>query len=147
MNKVRHFRNLEQMFNAAPINQQLITGAELKVMKDQAELQLPMRESFYHAAGSLHGAVYFKLLDDAAYFAAASAEEEYFIYTKAYKLLFKRPVTGGVLIAKGQLVEKDGDEWIAISEVFDEKGKLVASGQGVFVRSKLLLKDQAGYSS
>jgi len=147
MNKENHFRNLVQMFTAAPINEQLIKGAALKVEEGQAELKLPMRESFYHAAGSLHGALYFKLLDDAAYFAAASAEYEYFLYTKGYKLLFKRPVQGGVLTAKGKLVENDGDEWIAVSEVFDEKGKLVASGQGVFVRSKRFLKDQAGYSS
>ena len=142
-----HYRNLERMFAAAPINHELIKGAQLTVGDHQAELTLPINTVFFHAAGSLHGAIYFKLLDDSAYFAAASAEEECFLYTKSYKIHFKRPVSGGVLKAKGQLVEADDHEWIAISEIFNEHEQLVASGQGVFVKSRLLLKDQPGYLS
>ena len=142
-----HFRRLVHMFDVAPINQHLIKGATLSVSQKRAELHLKMRDEFYHAAMSLHGAIYFKLLDDAAYFAAASAEEEYFLYTKSYQINFKRPVTGGELIAKGELVEIGETEWIAKSEIFNEEHKLVAAGVGVFVKSRLLLKDQAGYSS
>lgn len=142
-----HFRSLEKMFQAAPINKDLIKGAKLSVSDHQAELKLSMREELFHAAGSLHGAIYFKLLDDSAYFAAASAETDFFLYTKGYHIHFKRPVTGGVLRAKGRLTEKRANEWLAVSEIFDEDDRLVASGQGVFVKSKLLLKDQKGYSS
>jgi len=106
-----------------------------------------MRSEFYHAAMSLHGAIYFKLLDDAAYFAAASREEEFFLLTKSYQIQFKRPVTGGELRARGELVSSEGTEWIAKSELINEHGKQVAAGEGVFVKSRLLLKDQLGYSS
>lgn len=147
MNSEGHYRNLERMFYSAPINKELITGAKLIVGNQVAELTLPMKKEFYHAADSLHGALYFKLLDDSAYFAAASAEEEYFLYTKGYQIHFKRPVKGGVLKAKGQLVEQGDREWLAISEIFNENDQLVASGEGIFVRSKLLLKDQLGYSA
>ncbi len=143
----QHYRRLERMFQAAPINKTLIKGAELKVSKHEAELSLPMREELFHAAGSLHGAIYFKLLDDSAYFAAASAEENFFLYTKGYQIRFKRPVIGGLLTAKGRLVEQGDHEWIAISEIFDEEGKIVASGEGIFVKSRLRLSDQKGYSS
>lgn len=143
----QHFRSLERMFQSAPINKSLIKGADLKVSDHEAELCLAMREELFHAAGSLHGAIYFKLLDDSAYFAAASAEEQYFLYTKEYQIRFKRPVTGGKLIAKGRLLEKGDHEWTAISEIIDENGKIVASGKGVFVKSNLKLIDQKGYSS
>lgn len=147
MSSEDHYRNLERMFASAPINKELITGAKLQVRDHKAELVLPMQKKFYHAADSLHGAIYFKLLDDSAYFAAASAEQEYFLYTKGYQIHFKRPVKGGVLTAKGQLVEQGDREWLAISEIFNENEQLVASGEGVFVRSRLLLKDQVGYST
>jgi len=140
-----HFKKLERMFKAAPINDQLILGAEMKVFENRAELTLPIRREFLHAAMSMHGAIYFKLLDDAAYFAAASAEEEFFLYTKSYEIKFKRPVEGGVLVAKGELVEKGVKEWKAISTIEDEQGKVVASGEGIFVKSRLKLSDQAGY--
>ena len=143
----QHFRRLERMFQSAPINKSLIKGADLKVSDNEAELSLAMREELFHAAGSLHGAIYFKLLDDSAYFAAASAEEEFFLYTKGYQIRFKRPVTGGLLTAKGRLMEKKEHEWIAISEITDENGKIVASGEGIFIKSTLKLVDQKGYSS
>ena len=134
------------MFDVAPINQQLIKGAVLQVSQERAQLQLKMRNDFYHAAMSLHGAIYFKLLDDAAYFAAASAEQTYFLFTKSYKIHFRRPVSGGELKAFGQLVDKSGNEWVARSEIVNEDGKTVASGEGLFVKSKLLLEAQFGCS-
>lgn len=147
MNNEQHYRNLERMFHSAPINKELIDGAELSVTHHCAELVLPMQEKFYHAADSLHGAIYFKLLDDSAYFAAASAEREFFLYTKCYKIHFKRPVKGGVLTAKGKLIEQGEKEWLAKSEIFNAQDKLVATGEGVFVKSQLLLQQQAGYST
>lgn len=141
-----HFRNLEQMFAAASINQELITWAKLEVSSEQAVLVLKMRDEYYHAAMSLHGAIYFKLLDDSAYFAAASAEPTYFLYTKSYQINFRRPVTGGVLTATGRLLKKADKEWIATSEIRNEQNQLVAAGEGIFVKSKLLLTDLVGYS-
>ena len=147
MSNNQHYNQLEHMFRSAPINHSLIKGAQLKVSHHQAELTLPMQESFFHAAGSLHGAIYFKLLDDSAYFAAASAEEELFLYTKSYEIHFRRPVDGGTLIATGELVEQGENEWIAISEIKNEAGNVVAYGEGIFVKSRLKLSEQAGYSA
>lgn len=141
-----HFRKLKHMFAVAPINQELIKGARLEVSSERSVLVLKMRDEYYHAAMSLHGAIYFKLLDDSAYFAAASAEPTYFLYTKSYQINFRRPVTGGVLTATGRLLKKSGKEWIATSEIRNEQNHLVAAGEGVFVKSKLLLTDQEGYS-
>ena len=147
MPDVLHFRKLEALFAAAPINQALIKEAKIRVKEGFAELSLPIRQEYYHGAMSLHGAIYFKLLDDAAYFAAASMEAQYFMVTKRYQIDFRRPVTGGVLKASGELVSAGESDWLAKSEIVNENGQLVASGQGVFVKSRLKLNDQKGYSS
>lgn len=139
-----HFVNLERMFHLAPI-QDLLSGAEMKVEKEKATYRLNISKKYFHAANAMHGAIYFKLLDDSAYFAAASLEETYFLLTKSYTIHFKRPVEVDELTAVGEVVSKNGGEIICRSRITNVAGKLVAEGEGVFVRSKKLLVDQPGY--
>lgn len=143
MSKI-HFANLERMFHLAPI-QELLSGAEMNVEKEKATYKLNISEAYFHAANALHGAVYFKLLDDSAYFAAASIEETYFLLTKSYTIHFRRPVEVDKLIAIGEVVSQQDGEIICRSHITNLAGKLVAEGEGVFVRSKKLLAEQPGY--
>ena len=131
-----HLHFLEKLYKSAPINQKFFEASELKVSEKQANITLPISEDMFHAGKSLHGAVYFKLLDDAAYFAAASIEKEYFLLTKDYQIEFKRPVFGGKLFAEGTLGEVIENGYIASSVIKNEEGKIVAQGRGEFAKSR-----------
>lgn len=141
-----HYQNLVRMFHAAPI-QNILNGAQMHVADGKSTYSLNVNEAYFHAAGALHGAVYFKLLDDAAYFAAASKEETYFLLTKSYKIEFIRPVEVDQLTATGELISQEQNIFIAKSTITNKQGKVVASGEGIFVRSKKLLSEQQGYTA
>jgi hypothetical protein len=50
----------------------------MTIVKGSATIDIPLSEKFHHSAGGVHGSVYFKMLDDAAFFAANSLEPEFF---------------------------------------------------------------------
>ncbi len=70
-----HFRAQENMYLAAPINRFFEPG--IKVDEGTAEITVPVKEELFHAAGAVHGSTYFKVLDDAAFFAANSLERDF----------------------------------------------------------------------
>ena len=59
-----HFQKLTRMYLGAPINRYF--APRIEISRGQAVVTLPVREDFHHAASAVHGAVYFKALDDAA---------------------------------------------------------------------------------
>lgn len=140
-----HFEGLIRVFHSAPI-QDLLKGAAIKLEEGKAEYQLEIKRDYFHAAESLHGAIYFKLLDDSAYFAAATLEREFFLLTKSYQIHFKRPVQENTLLAKGQVLSYSDKEVVAQSTIYNAQGKIVANGEGVFVKSRKLLVELPGYS-
>lgn len=141
-----HYRMLESMYlQAAPINNELYKGITLSVSHESAELSLKIEPKFFHAANALHGSVYFKMLDDAAYFAVNSVVEDVLVYTVSFDIRFLKPVTGGILKAIGTLKTKSDNLFSATSRLYDEDGKLVGRGTGNFVRSRILLSDEVGY--
>jgi uncharacterized protein (TIGR00369 family) len=70
----------------------------------RAEVTIPVREDFYHAANAVHGSVYFKLMDDASFFSAASLIEDVMPLTASFTLYFLMPVTAGTMRAVGKVV-------------------------------------------
>jgi acyl-CoA hydrolase len=59
---------------------------------------------YFHAAGAAHGTSYFKMLDDAAFYAANSLVTDRFLLTTAFNLLFTKPLGEGPVIAEGRWV-------------------------------------------
>ena len=54
---------------------------------------------------ALHGSGYFKLLDDAAFFAAQAKDDEHFIFTTSFNTFIVRPVSPGTaLVARGKVI-------------------------------------------
>jgi uncharacterized protein (TIGR00369 family) len=113
----------------------------------EAEIRIEVDPKFFHAAGAVHGTVYFKALDDAAFFAANSVVEDVFVLTTNFNIQLLRPVTEGTLIATGTLVSATRNLLIADAVLEDEKGRLLGRGTGSFMRSKMLLVDVPGYAS
>ena len=142
MSKGEHYRKLERMYLAAPINEFYLPS--ISISKGQAEIQTEVRPDFFHAAGSLHGSVYFKLLDDAAFFAVNSLEDEYFVLTVSFNIYLTRPVFKGLLVAKGQVITRSANHFVAES-ILTVGDKEVARGSGSFLRSRINLADVESY--
>ncbi len=146
-----HFERLKAMYLSAPVNHTLPKPA-IKIGDGVCEIDSRFDENYFHAAGSLHGAMYFKMLDDAAYFAAASLDRDYFLYTVRFETRLKRPVTTEILHAEGLVtlrpdIDENGnfDGGIkAISRLYAD-GKLVAEGSGEFRRGPKKLVEIATY--
>ena len=133
------------MYAAAPINQ--IYHPTLKVSEGLAEVEMKISENFHYAGRALHGSVYFKMLDDSAWFAVNSYEFEYFFLTTSFTTYLTKPVTEGLLKAVGKVVTKNKSQYIAESVVYDSNNKEIGRGNGIFVRSKMPLVDAMGYSA
>ena len=140
-----HFEKLERMYLAAPINAQLYAGITIQVGLEHAELTLPITPKYHHAAAGMHGSVYFKLLDDAAFFAVNSIVEDVFVYTVSMNVQLLRPVASGTIRSVGQVKFKSTNLFIADAELFDANNKLVGRGSGNFMRSKIPLTEEIGY--
>ncbi|MGB4116778.1 MAG: PaaI family thioesterase [Polaromonas sp.] len=144
MNTEQHFKSLISMYAAAPVN--LIYQPTLKISEGQAEIEIELSSKFHHSAGAVHGSVYFKLLDDAAFFAAQSFEPEVFVLTTSFTTYLTRPVSVGSLKAIGKVVNKNKTQFIAESVVYDAHGNEVGRGNGIIVRGKFPLIQATGYA-
>jgi acyl-coenzyme A thioesterase PaaI-like protein len=66
MSEQLHYDQLISMYAFAPINK--IYSPTMTIVKGTATIDIPLSEKFHHSAGGVHGSVYFKMLDDAAFF-------------------------------------------------------------------------------
>ena len=143
MTTTEHYRKLENMMHSAPFVS--LTGARVKVTKGEAQITLPIRKEFHHAAGAMHGALYFLALDNAAFFAVNSLVEDVFVLTTSFTTYITRPVSQGVVTAFGKVVNKNRSQFIAESVLYNSDEKEIARASGIFVRSKTPLSEKIGY--
>jgi uncharacterized protein (TIGR00369 family) len=115
-----HFRKLERMYLSAPVNNQLYNGITITISDQKAELTLKIDKKFFHAANAIHGSVYFKMLDDAAFFAVNSIVKDVFVYTVSFNVQLLRPVSSGIIKSIGELKFKSSNLFIADSTLLDE---------------------------
>lgn len=141
--KKEHFTKLENMYLAAPINK--FYDPTIKITEGKSEITIWIKKDFFHAANAVHGSVYFKMLDDAAFFAANSKAEDVFVLTAGFETKFLRPISSGKIISKGEILKDLGNKFEAGAKLFNEEGKLIASGKGIFVKSKMLLSEIDSY--
>lgn len=140
-----HFRKLERMYLSAPVNIRLYNGITIAISDQKAELTLKINENFFHAANAIHGSVYFKMLDDAAFFAVNSIVKDVFVYTVSFNVQLLKPVSSGIIKSIGELKFKSSNLFIADSTLLDENNKLVGRGSGNFMKSKIELTHEIGY--
>ena len=139
-----HFRRLERMYAAAPINQFFAPRLHIPEA-GVAELRMTVRPDFHHAANAAHGAVYFKALDDATFFAANSVVEDVFVLTVSFNLYLTRPVSDGAIVARGRVVSRSQRLYLAEGVLEDERGREIARGSGAFMPSTIALTEKIGY--
>jgi uncharacterized protein (TIGR00369 family) len=137
-----HFRALERMYVGAPINQ--FFRPSIHIEDGSAEVRMIVRPDMHHAAHAAHGAVYFKVLDDAAFFSVQSLVTETFVLTVSFSFYLLAPVVDGEMLASGRVVHQSKRLFIAESAI-DVGGKIVARGSGSFMRSTVRLEEKIGY--
>ncbi|WP_246985144.1 PaaI family thioesterase [Halorientalis marina] len=138
-----HFRKLERMYHEAPVADTI--ESDLTVRDGEAEIVVPVDESYHHALGGVHGALYFKALDDAAFFAANSLIEDYFVLTTDFDLYLERPVSTGEIRAVGEVFNDNPNQLLAGAVAYDGEGNEIARGTGSFHCSEKELTPEIGY--
>jgi len=143
---IAHRAGLERLYKAAPVNR--FMPSELFLPEaGRSEIRFEVTPDLFHAAGAAHGTIYFKMLDDSAFYAANSMVPDVFMLTTQFNLFLTRPVKAERLTALGQWVSGRRRVLIAESRIVDAEGEEVARGQGTFMRSRIALADLPGYAA
>ncbi len=141
-----HFRALESLYAAAPINRLFASRLEIPE-PGIARISFDLDERHFHAAGAVHGTSYFKMLDDAAFYAANSLVTDRFLLTTAFNLLFTKPLKAGPVVAEGRWASGRRRVFVADARLIDADGEEAARGTGTFMRSQIPLGELPGYRS
>ncbi|HZF44755.1 MAG TPA: PaaI family thioesterase [Sphingomonadaceae bacterium] len=139
-----HYRALESLYASAPIN--TLFPSRLTIPSGGiARIEFDVDERVYHAAGAAHGTIYFKMLDDAAFYAANSLVSDRFLLTTGFNLHFTAPVRGGKVIAQGRWISGKRRIFVAEANLTNEDGEEIGRGTGTFMRSRIALSSLPGY--
>ncbi|MDF2493949.1 PaaI family thioesterase [Sphingomonas sp.] len=141
-----HHRALESLYAAAPINR--LFASTLSIPEPGvARISFEVTRDHYHAAGAAHGTTYFKMLDDAAFYACNSLITDRFLLTTQFNLLLTRPLSAGPVVAEGRWVNGQRRVFLGDARLITADGEEVARGTGTFMRSRISLASLPGYRS
>ena len=140
-----HYSKLKRMYLQSNVNMQLYPTTECEIELRKATISIALSDQYFHALNAVHGSVYFKLLDDSAFFAVNSIVEDAFVLTTSFTSNLVRPVSSGKIEAIGQVRFESKNLFMAESTLYDEKGNEIAFGSGSFVKSKINLSEEIGY--
>jgi uncharacterized protein (TIGR00369 family) len=139
-----HFRALEQLYASAPIN--LLFRSSLVIEEaGRSRIDFNVEPESFHAAGAAHGTLYFKMLDDAAFYAANGLVSDRFLLTTAFNLHFTKPLREGAAFAEGRWISGKRRVFVADARIVDSSGEECARGTGTFLRSHIALSGLPGY--
>lgn len=139
-----HHRALESLYAAAPINR--LFASTLAIPEPGvARISFAIAEEHFHAAAAAHGTAYFKMLDDAAFYACNSLITDRFLLTTQFNLVLTRPLTAGPVVAEGRWVSGQRRVFVGDARLIAADGEEVARGTGTFMRSRIALAGLPGY--
>lgn len=141
-----HFRRLESLYRSAPVNGLFLSDLAITA-SGHSVIDFAIDPASFHAAGAAHGTLYFKMLDDAAFYAANSLISDRFLLTTAFNLHFTRPMRGGTARAEGRWISGRRRVLVAEARIVDSDGEECARGTGTFLRSHIPLSSLDGYRS
>lgn len=141
-----HWRALESLYRHAPINALFQSSLEI-VGEGLARIRFDVSREIFHAAGAAHGTVYFKMMDDAAFYACNSLVTDRFLLTTAFNLNFTKPLKEGPVVAEGRWASGRRRVFVAESRLIDCDGEEAARGTGTFMRSHIPLSSLDGYGA
>ena len=141
-----HLRALEALYDSAPINR-LFQSRIILPEAGRSEIRFTVSDESFHAAGAAHGTLYFKMLDDAAFYAANGLVSDRFLLTTAFNLHFTKPMRSGEARAEGRWISGKRRVFVAEARIVDSEGEECARGTGTFMRSHIALSGLDGYST
>ena len=139
-----HLRALESLYDSAPVNRLFESRLSL-VEAGRSQIDFTVAPTAYHAAGAAHGTLYFKMLDDAAFYAANALVSDRFLLTTAFNLHFTKPMKEGPARAEGRWISGRRRVFVAEARIVDSSGEECARGTGTFLRSHIALSGLDGY--
>lgn len=139
-----HFRALEALYDSAPINRLFRSKLTLHDA-GVSRIDFSVEPQSFHAAGAAHGTLYFKMLDDASFYAANSLVSDRFLLTTAFNLHFTKPLREGPAFAEGRWISGKRRVFVADARIVDSSGEECARGTGTFLRSHIALAGLPGY--
>ena len=139
-----HLKALEALYDSAPINRLFESTLEL-AKAGESRIHFAIAGHTFHAAGAAHGTLYFKMLDDAAFYAANGLVSDRFLLTTAFNLHFTKPMREGAMIAEGRWISGRRRVFVAEARIVDAHGEECARGTGTFLRSHIALSGLDGY--
>ena len=141
-----HFRGLESLYRAAAINR--LFDSEIEIAEPGlARIRFEVSPATHHAAGAAHGTLYFKMMDDAAFYACNSLVSDRFLLTTAFNLMFTRPLKAGPVTAEGRWISGKRRVFVGEARLLLPDGAEAARGTGTFMRSHIPLSSLDGYQS
>ena len=140
-----HWRGLESLYASAAINQTFASRLEIPG-EGRARILFDVRPEVFHAGGAAHGTIYFKMLDDAGFYAANTFVTDRFLLTTAFNAHFTKPVREGRVTASGVWISGRRRVLVAESRLVDEEGDEIGRGTGTFMRSRIPLSGLEGYA-
>ena len=141
--KEDHYRKLENAYFTAPNND--FYSPKLKISEGHADVRISILKQHYHFFGSVHDSVYFKALDDAAFFSANSLEFDKILLTSNLNVYLTKPIKSGEMKAVGKVVHRTRSSFLSEALLYDSKNQIIAKGIGSFVRSQRSLSEIDGY--
>ena len=139
-----HFAALEALYASAPIN--ALFASRLTITGEgRSRIDFTVDERVHHAAQAAHGTIYFKMLDDAAFYAANSLVTDRFLLTTGFNLLFTKPIRSGPVVAEGRWISGRRRVFVAEARLIDGEGDEIGRGTGTFMRSRIALSSLPGY--
>ena len=140
-----HWRALESLYASAPINRLFESRLEI-TGEGLSRIRFTVDPRHYHAAGAAHGTIYFKMLDDAAFYAANTLVTDRFLLTTSFNLHFSRPIRAGEVIAEGRWISGRRRVLVAEARLIDDEEEEIGRGTGTFMRSHMALSGLPGYA-
>ena len=142
----QHYRALERLYTSAPINRLFESRLAIEG-EGRSRIVFQVTEDSYHAAGAAHGTIYFKMLDDAAFYAANTLVTDRFLLTTSFNLHFTKPVRMGEVVAEGRWISGKRRVFVAEARLVDHEGEEIGRGTGTFMRSHIPLSGLPGYAA
>ena len=139
-----HFRGLESLYLSAPINR-LFESRLIIEREGVSRIEAMLDEGHFHAAHAVHGTAYFKMLDDAAFYAANSLLPDRFLLTTGFNLFFTRSLKPGPVVAEGRWLSGKKRVYVAEARLIASDGEEVGRGTGTFMRSHIPLSSLDAY--
>jgi uncharacterized protein (TIGR00369 family) len=140
-----HYRALERLYVAAPVNRLFASRLQI-IGEGRSRLTFTVEPEVFHAAGAAHGTIYFKMLDDAAFYAANTLVTDRFLLTTSFNLHFTKPVRRGEVVAEGRWISGRKRVLVGESRLIDAEGDEIGRGTGTFMRSRIPLSSLPGYA-